>query len=225
MSQVNPMSDKKSAQRRSALDAIRHQKLDVRVYLVKRSWHVTLLKRVLPGIAVILLIVLAVAPSWRFGTDAKRVTYHLSPTNNGETSSMEGATYHGHDQQGQPYVVTASQVVQKAEGAALLTSPQGSLTLKSGAWLMLKSKSGVYDRKTALLDLSNDVTLYRNDGIVMTTSHATIDLHTNSAAGTVPVNVSGPFGTLSAQKGFTLTDHGDHITFLGPATLVLNQAQ
>lgn len=219
------MTDKKSDQRRLALDDIHRQKLDVKLYLAKRSWHVTFLKRFLPGIAVLLLIVLAAAPSWRFGSDAKRVTYHVSSTDNGETSSIEGATYHGRDQQGQPYVVTANQVVQKAEGAAILTSPQGSVTLKSGAWLMLKSKSGIYDRKTQHLDLTGNVTLYRNDGIVMTTSHATIDLHSSAAAGTMPVDVSGPFGTLSAQNGFTMTDHGDHIAFLGPATLVLNQAQ
>ena len=184
-----------------------------------------LLKRVLPGIALLLLVALAVAPSWQSGSDKDRVTYHLSKAQNNETSSMEGATYRGRDQHGQPYVVTAASVVQHSGGAAQLISPQGSITLKSGAWLMLKSATGEYQSKTDQLDLNGDVTLYRNDGTIMTTSRASINLHTSSATGTAPVQVSGPFGVLDAQNGFTLADHGDQIMFHGPAELVLNQAQ
>lgn len=219
------MPDEKQSQKRFVLDSIRQQKSSARAELAKRSWYVTLLKRVLPGIAILLLVVLAVAPSWHFGSDAKRVTYHLSKTGGNETSSMKGATYHGRDQQGQPYVVTASQVVQKSGGAALLTSPEGSVTLKSGAWLMLKSQTGTYYQKADLLDLSGDVTLYRNDGLIMTTSQTKIDLHTNAAMSTTPVQVSGLFGVLQAQNGFSLVDHGDQIIFHGPVKMVLNQVQ
>lgn len=219
------MPDEKQGPRRFVLESIRQQKSGVRVDLAKRSWHVTLLKRVLPGIAVLLLVVLAVAPSWHFGPDANRVTYHLSKTGSNETSSMEGATYHGRDQQGQPYVITARQVVQKSGGTALLTSPQGNITLKSGAWLMLKSETGTYYQKTDHLDLSGNVTLYRNDGLIVTTSQTTIDLRTNAAMSTTPVQVSGPFGVLEAKNGFSLADHGDQIMFNGPVKLILNQVR
>lgn len=90
---------------------------------------------------------------------------------------------------------------------------------------MLKSATGAYHSKADRLDLSGDVTLYRNDGTIMTTSHVSINLHESSAMGTAPVQVSGPFGVLEAQNGFTLADHGDQIMFHGPAKLVLNQAQ
>ena len=225
MNQINPTPGKKQDQQQSVLGAIRQKKPSVRVDLARRSWRVTLLKRVFPAVAVLLLIALALAPSWRSGPGANRVTYHLSTNQAGATSSMQGATYHGRDQQGQPYVLTAVGVVQKNTDLATLTSPQGSITLKSGAWLMLKSATGAYHQKTDLLDLSGDVTLYRNDGTIMTTSRAQINLHTNSAMGTAPVQVSGPFGVLQAQNGFTLADQGDQIMFHGPATLVLNQAQ
>lgn len=225
MNQINPAPDKKHDQRQSVLSSIHQQKPSVRADLARRSWRVTLLKRVFPGVAVLLLIALALAPSWHAGPSANRVTYHLSPDQNGSTSSMQGATYHGRDQQGQPYVLNAAGVVQKNPNLATLVSPQGSMTLKSGAWLMLKSATGAYHQKTDFLDLSGDVTLYRNDGTIMTTSQAQIDLHTSSAMGTAPVQVSGPFGVLQAQNGFTLADRGDQIMFHGPATLVLNQAQ
>jgi lipopolysaccharide export system protein LptC len=44
----------------------------------------------------------------------------------------------------------------------------------------------------------------------------------NSAA---PVQVQGPFGTLTATNGFLLLDRGADIMFNGPATLTLIQAQ
>lgn len=220
-----PETDTQKKRQGSALDSIRRQRPNIKDDLAKRSWRVTLLKRVLPGVALLLLVALAVAPSWHSGSDTDRVTYHVSATQNNETSSMNGATYRGRDQHGQPYVVTAANVVQHSGGSAQLTSPQGSITLKSGAWLMLKSETGAYQSNTDHLDLNGDVTLYRNDGTIMTTSRASIDLHESSATGSAPVQVSGPFGVLTAQNGFTLADHGDQVMFHGPATLVLNQAQ
>lgn len=225
MNQINPVPDKRDMNQQSVLSSIHRPQRGARADLARRSWRVTLLKWVLPGVALVLLIALAIAPSWHTGPGANRVTYHLSNSQSGATSSMQGATYHGRNEQGQPYVLTAAGVVQKTTGLATLTSPQGSMTLKSGAWLMLKSATGAYHQKTNDLDLSGDVTLYRNDGTVMTTSRAQIDLRTSSATGTAPVQVSGPFGVLQAQNGFTLADHGDQIMFHGPATLVLNQAQ
>lgn len=224
MNQISPVPEKQQTPRQSVLDSVRQQRLSIKDDLARRSWRVTLLKWILPGLAVLLLVVLAVAPSWHLGADSNRVTYHLS-TNNADngTSSIQDATYHGRDQQGQPYVVTAAKVVQQSAGTALLTSPQGNITLKSGAWLMLKSASGAYHQKNDTLDLTGDVTLYRNDGTLMTTDHAVVDLRAGVAMSTAPVQVSGPFGTLEAQNGFTLADHGDQIMFHGPAKLVLNQ--
>jgi hypothetical protein len=40
----------------------------------------------------------------------------------------------------------------------------------------------------------------------------------------VPVQVQGPFGTLTAANGFVLTDRGRDILFKGPASLTLTQA-
>ena len=224
MNQIKPVSNQKPDHRQSALDVIRQQRPQARLDLSRRSGRVDLLKLIFPGIAVLLLVVLAFAPSWRSGPDANRVTYHLSKIQNDATSSMEDATYHGIDQQGQPYVITATSVVQKAAGTMTLASPQASMALKSGLWMMLKSDSGAYLQKADDLNLANNVTLYRNDGTVMTTSQASINLRASSAMGTAPVQVSGPFGVLKAQNGFTLADHGDQIMFHGPATLTLNQA-
>jgi lipopolysaccharide export system protein LptC len=188
--------------------------------------YISLLKRVLPVAGAVLLVVLVLAPSWKSGPDANRVAYHVQ-AGKGTTpaSRLVGATYHGTDQQGQPYSVTADSAVEKDADNVALTAPMGDITLKSGAWLMLKSATGVYHQKSDMLLLSGDVTLYRNDGTTMTTSAADIDLHTGSANSIAPVHVQGPFGTLNAANGFTLTDRGATVTFNGPATLTLVQTR
>lgn len=224
MNQINPVPDKKRDDRQSVLSTIRQQRPRLRANFGRRSWRVTLLKRILPGLAILLLIILAIAPSWHPGPES-RVTYHISATPTNETSHMEDASYHGRDQQGQPYALTASSVVQQDSSTALLTSLQASIVLKSGAWLMLKSATGTYHQKTDMLDLTGGVTLYRNDGTIITTNSATLNLRTSTAMGTAPVQVSGPFGALQAQNGFTLAAHGEQITFHGPTHMVVNQAQ
>lgn len=225
MNQTNSKPENKQRRQSSALDSIRKKNPDIKADLAKRSWRVTLLKRVFPGVAILLLIVLVLAPEWHSGIEAGRVTYHLSKSSNNETSSIEDATYNGRDEQGQPYMVTASNIVQHSEGTSLLTAPQGSVILKSGAWLMLKSATGRFDQKDNSLDLKGNVMLYRNDGTIMTTSQATINMHTSSATSKMPVQVSGPFGALEAQNGFTLANRGDQIMFNGPVKMVLDQAQ
>ncbi len=211
--------------RQSVLDEIRRQRQDAPAQLVKRSLRVTLLKRALPVAALLLLAALALAPSWQAGPDANRVTYHLSQNTGNQASRMQGATYHGRDQQGEPYTVTAESAVQQGDNNVALTAPQGDITMKSGSWLMLKSATGNYHQKDDTLDLKGGVTLYRNDGTVVTTDRSAIDLHGGTASSTDPVQVTGPFGTLNARNGFTLTGRGSAITFHGPATLTLTQVQ
>ena len=60
--------------------------------------------------------------------------------------------------------------------------PKADITLGDGTWLMVQSKRGVYLQQTNQLDLSRDVTLYRDDGTTVTTASASIDLKTGAAA-------------------------------------------
>lgn len=221
----NPLPEEKRQRQSSVLDSIRQRRPDVKADLAKRSGHIALLKLALSALALLLLLVLVLAPSWHSGIESGRVTYHLSKTSSNETSSIQDATYNGRDEQGQPYMVTASNIVQRSEGVSLLTSPQGSLVLKSGVWIMIKSALGNFNQKDNSLGLSGNVLLYRNDGTIMTTSRATINMRTSTAASKMPVQVSGPFGVLYAQNGFTLADHGDQIIFHGPVKMVLDQTQ
>ncbi len=212
--------------RERMLDGLRRRNPEMIASIARRSLTVTTLKKLLPVAAVLLLLALALAPSWRAGPDANRVSYHVQNTTaQSAASHMQGAQYRGTDEQGQPYTLTADSADEQADGNVLLKAPIGDLTLKSGAWLLLKSDTGLFHQKTDTLGLTGNVTLYRNDGTTMTVGHVHIDLHAGNASSTDPVQVQGPFGTLNAANGFVLTNRGTDITFNGPAAMTLTQAQ
>ncbi|MCB5943218.1 LPS export ABC transporter periplasmic protein LptC [Acidocella sp. KAb 2-4] len=212
--------------RQNLIDSIRRHDAENPAALARRGARVALLKKLLPVAAALLLVALALAPYWRSGPDADRVSYHVQPgTADTPSSRLLGVKYRGTDQNGQPFTVTADSAVETDGNNVTLTAPEGDITLKSGAWLMVKADSGLYHPKTDTLTLTNNVTLYRNDGTTLNTTAADVDLHAGTAASTSPVQVQGPFGTLAAANGFTVTGHGAQITFNGPATLTLMQAQ
>jgi lipopolysaccharide export system protein LptC len=191
----------------------------------RRSLLISWLKRLLPAAALLLLVLLAVAPNLHFGPAADRVIYHASSyAGSGALSTMQNAQYHGVDQRGQPFTLTADEANQRGADDVVLAKPVGDITLTSGAWLMLRSDAGVFNQKSQLLNLNGNVTLYRNDGSMMTTPVAAIDLRNGTATSKSPVAAQGPFGTLNAANGFKLTGRGNDIRFLGPVTLILAEA-
>jgi lipopolysaccharide export system protein LptC len=88
----------------------------------------------------------------------------------------------------------------------------------------LKSDSGLFNQRADTLSLHGNVTLYRDDGTIMTAPRAAIDLHDGTATSADPVAAQGPFGTLTAANGFNLTGRGTDVVFNGPVTLTLTGA-
>lgn len=212
--------------RHTVLQTLRRQSQESAADFVRRSQKVSVAKRLLPAAGLLLLAALVAAPALRSGPDANRIAYHIDPGAAAlPASKLLGAKYHGTDQQGQPFTITADSAIELGPNHVTLDAPMGDITLKSGAWLMLKSASGVYHPQTGTLQLNGAVTLYRNDGTILTTPDMVVDMRAGTAGTNSPTQVQGPFGTLSARNGFALTDRGAAVTFKGPATLVLTQGQ
>ncbi|WP_428493467.1 LPS export ABC transporter periplasmic protein LptC [Rhodopila sp.] len=188
--------------------------------IARRRFLITLTKWVLPIAAMALLASIALYPEIRDATTRARLSMnHISGEVDG--GRLLGARYNGVDEKGRPYTITADIARQIDPDRVGLTMPKGDITLQNGTWLMLNSKRGIYMQHLDQLDLSKDVTLYRDDGTTMHTESASIDMKAGAAAGSQPVHAEGPFGVLDAQ-GFTLMDKGAAIDFPGPAHLVLN---
>ena len=191
--------------------------------LARRRWGVGIAKRLLPVFALALLASIALWPEFAREANQARFGYRhdgMVP----QSGVMTDAAYHGVDERGRPYTMTATKAHQISPERVNLTEPKGDITLESGNWLMVRSHNGVYLQHLDDLDLSRDVVIYRDDGTTLATEAATVDLKVGAAAGAAMVHAEGPFGTLDAQ-GFTLTDKGAAIQFFGPGRLVMNSAR
>ena len=189
----------------------------------RRRALIIIAKFSLPLFALALLTSMAIWPELdRTVSETRMRIRELAGEVSGAT--LIDATYHGIDDKGRPFTVTATKAVQVNPDRINLTRPKGDVTLENGTWLMLQSKDGVYRQNERSLDLSKDVFLYRDDGTTLRTQSASIDLKAGAAAGAEPVHAEGPFGVLDAKGGFTLTDKGTEVQFAGPAHLVLNGA-
>jgi lipopolysaccharide export system protein LptC len=142
--------------------------------------------------------------------------------NNPLGGDLIDAHYRGVDNRGQPYTVTAASGQQVSAEQVDMTTPKADMTMQSGNWVMLQADHGVYMQHKAELDLSGHVVMYRDDGIFLRTSIATMDLKAGFAAGSQVVSVEGPFGTIDAT-GFAAADKGTILQFTGPARMVLNE--
>jgi lipopolysaccharide export system protein LptC len=189
--------------------------------MARRHVLITLTKWVLPICALLLLASIALWPELGRVRDTVRMTIEHSSASG---ATLTDARYHGIDEHGRPYTVTAETAQQDGPDRINLTIPKADITLTNGTWLMLQGKRGVYLQHASQLDLSRDVTLYRDDGTTLTTASVSIDLKAGAAASDQPTHAEGPFGTLDAQ-GFIVTDKGTAIQFTGPAKLVLNGTQ
>jgi lipopolysaccharide export system protein LptC len=208
--------------RLAAAAAARMRRTPTARHLARRHFAVTFTKWLLPALALALLSTIALWPEFDSTTEAARLAFQRV---SGEIHGAEliDARYHGIDEKGRPYTVTAATAQQAGADRVNLTSPKADITLQDGTWLMLQARHGVYMQHSNQLDLSHAVTLYRDDGTTMVTASAAIDLKNGAAAGAEPVHAEGPFGVLDSQ-GFTLVDKGTNIQFAGPAKLVLNGA-
>lgn len=186
----------------------------------QRRWLVGLAKRVLPLFALALLLLVAFWPEIQGNGDRSRISYRridITP----EGGQLTEAHYQGVDSSGRPYTVTATRVRQVGPERTDLEAPKADMQMQSGEWLMVQARRGIYEQKANRLDLAGDVTLYRDDGTVLVTESASLDMRANAAAGHEMVHAEGPFGTLDAQ-GFAVLDRGAVVQFTGPARLVLN---
>jgi lipopolysaccharide export system protein LptC len=188
--------------------------------LARRRFVITLTKWLLPAAALLLLATIALWPQLARMRESARIAFQRVTTEVGG-ATLTDVRYRGVDEQGRPYTLTAATAQQDGPDRINLTTPKGDITLGNGPWLMVQSKLGVYLQHSGQLDLSREVTLYRDDGTTLVTASASIDMKNGAAASSEPTHAEGPFGVLDAQ-GFTLTDKGTAIQFAGPAHLVLN---
>lgn len=179
-------------------------------------------KWLLPLLALLLLSSIALWPEIARMRDHAQRGLRRALQLEAEAGLMRDPRYHGIDERGRPYTVTASSAQQLGSNRVNLENPKGDLVTEGGTWVMGEAKRGVFIQHQSMMDLAQDVVLYREDGTRLYTDTATMDLKTGAAASADNTHAEGPFGTLDASEGFALVDKGAVIQFNGPSHLVLN---
>ncbi len=188
------------------------------------SRFVSLAKRILPGVAAFLLLLVGIWPHLQ--TEIERVHFtapRLDPRE-AQDLRMVNAHYSGIDRQNRPFVITADVARQSpnVDDLIALEGPKGDLTSTSGSWFELSGYTGLYQPNAQILDLFGDVQLFQDKGNEFHTDSAHVDMAKGTAVGHDRVTGQGPFGQVTGE-GFRILDHGATIIFTGRAQLELIQ--
>ena len=106
------------------------------------------------------------------------------------------------------------------EGLVNLKQLVADMTMSDGTWVAVTADDGVYHRDEGRVDLSGNVNLFHDTGLMFQTDAATVDLKNDIASGNQPIEGQNPDGQLAAQ-GFEVRDNGRTIVFTGRAYLKL----
>ena len=186
------------------------------------SRFVSLAKRILPAIALVLLVLVAAWP--RLQEALERV--HFAPPQidlrEAQDVRMVQARYSGIDRQHRPFIITATVARQNpsANDIVALEQPKGDMTTTSGSAVAVTARTGIYQPQAQLLDLFGNVRLVQDKGNEFRTGSAHVDMANGTAEGHEPIEGEGPFGHASGQ-GFRILEHGDVIIFTGQSHLEL----
>jgi lipopolysaccharide export system protein LptC len=189
--------------------------------LARRRFAVRWTKRLLPALALTLLAAVVFWPEIDGGDDHSRMSFRRTDQPRAEALRVMDPRYQGVDDLNRPFTITAAAAQQPGSEQVLdLDEPRADMTLSDGAWVFVQARQGRFDRPANHLDLSGEVTIYHDSGIMLRTDSAAVQIDAGSASGDAPVAIQGGFGTLTAE-GFRLTEGGEVILFTGRAHAVL----
>ena len=194
-------------------------------------------KWTLPAGALLLLGSIAAWPEIDRAINSARIGLVAASRVRIDSGHMMGARYRGLDSHDRPYTITATEARQVAAPASVpagattagtaaddtvdLRTPVADTLGDGGSWVQISGERGVYLQHGQQLDLSHGVTLYRDDGIMMTGPVADLDLKRGVVASSDWVHAEGPFGQLDAQS-YLMSQRDGIAQFTGPGRLVLN---
>lgn len=192
--------------------------------MARRRRLVRLAKWLLPATALVLMALIVAWPELERGEE-RRVAFRRTFTPRAESLRVAEPRYQGTDELNRPFTVSA-EVAQQVGSEELLdlTAPRADILMTDGSWIYVQSRTGRYDRPREHLDLNGAVTIFHDNGTMLRTDTAAVDLAAGRAEGNLAVAAQGPFGTLTSE-GFRLTDRGAVVVFTGRAHAVLEGGQ
>jgi lipopolysaccharide export system protein LptC len=186
------------------------------------SSFVRFMKRILPLAALLLAIAVigyAVQPR---DTGQMALTFERMGAIENDLA-MINPRLTGTDDNGLPFVVTASSAVQMGPESerVRLENVNADLVLEDGTELNVIAAQGVIDNQTQTLDFYGGIELTTADGYTAETETARADLRQGIVHGESPVAAQGAMGNLTAQS-FTFERQSGMLHFVGDVRMDLN---
>lgn len=185
----------------------------------RRQARLKLARWGLPSLAALILISLAAWPEIAHLVSLNRKALHDMQRFQHLTGAIEHAIYRDIDSKDRPYTLTSQNARQIGKDHIDLVQPVADILMKNNVWLNIKADQGVYMRDEQTLTLTGHVVLYRNDGILLNSPTADIDLKRNIISTSSWVHAEGAFGTQDAEGAF-LDQNDGTIQFMGPGLTV-----
>ncbi|PIR37815.1 MAG: hypothetical protein COV35_07760 [Alphaproteobacteria bacterium CG11_big_fil_rev_8_21_14_0_20_39_49] len=178
-------------------------------------------KFILSAIALILMFTLILQPLLNPAHDNYRITFsNIEAGSEGKPPKMINPRFQGVDKDNQTYNISAKTATKIKDEVLILDTINASVELRDGRWVLLNANKGVLKHKEELLELSDSVYLFTNDGYEFYLSNIFIDMDKHMAYSDSKVTGKGPAGTIEANS-VRLYDKGQRVVFDGNVKLVL----
>ncbi|MXV44118.1 LPS export ABC transporter periplasmic protein LptC [Saccharibacter sp. 17.LH.SD] len=183
--------------------------------MARRKSRLAMAKWLLPAIASVLLISIAAWPEINHLIHQNGAILREMRRIHAESGRMENAVYRDIDSQGRPYTLTSRSAHQIDDDKVELTDPVADIQLAHQSWVHVRADHGTYLQHEQTLNLNGHFTLYRNDGLLLNSPTADLDIKQQVIATHDWVHAEGPFGTQDAQGAF-LDQNTNTVQFMGP---------
>jgi lipopolysaccharide export system protein LptC len=182
---------------------------------------VGMMKLLLPATAVALIGLIVAWPQLKTEGRFPLGPARINP-NDAEVVRMVNARFHGTDEHGSPYAVTAVSATQPtgAPNVIQMEEPKADMTMQDGTWVALTAAAGVFHRDRHQVMLSGGVNVFHDQGYEFRSASAEVDLKGGTAVGNERVEGQGPFGQIQSE-GFRILDRGHRLIFTGKARMTM----
>lgn len=190
----------------------------------KRTRIVRAVKLLFPSIAAVLIGTLLVFPSLR--SDVRDLKLDITRPKKEELEKLhvENTILYMTNKDNQVNNFTASNIDETEPGSKLikLTRPEGMLPMNQKGWINIKSNSGYFNQETNIIQLTNNVEMFYNEGVEVRSDEVFYDFNQEKGYSSHPVAAEGFFGSLLAE-GFEFTNKDNILTFTGHNDIIIHE--
>lgn len=195
-----------------------------RYVLSRYSRIVKLTKIAFPAIAALLIGMLVIYPSLQKDTKDFKLDITLPKKGELEKLHITNTTFYITDKNNKVSNFTASNIDETTPGSKIikLTLPEGIIPQDNERWFTVKAPLGFFDQNNNLLELQQNVELFYNEGMNISTSSAFFDFNTRKGYGNDLVSGQGFLGDFKSQ-GFEINNKENILILNGRTEITIKE--